>query len=95
MVIWIEAISRSRYIEFLVTVIVVSYIRVYYLVLLLGIMKVTMSENLSSILLNKTNHHLAWPVSPKAIEEDRKKLSTYVYASAFLLLFLFLFLGCM
>ena len=91
MVIWIEAISRSRYIEFLVTVIVVSYIRVYYL----GITKVTMSENLSSILLNKTNHHLAWPVSPKTIEEDRKKLSTYVYASAFLLLFLFLFLGCM
>ena len=91
MVIWIEAISRSRYIEFLVTVIVVSYIRVYYL----GITKVTMSENLSSILLNKTNHHLAWPVSPKTIDEDRKKLSTYVYASAFLLLFLFLFLGCM
>ena len=59
MVIWIEAISHSQYNEFLViiTVIIFSYIRVYYWVL----KRVAMSENLSSVLLNKTNHHLAWP----------------------------------
>ena len=58
-VIWIEAISHSQYTEFLVTITVIlfSYIRVYYWVL----KRVAMSENLSSVLLNKTNHHLAWP----------------------------------
>ena len=93
MVISIEAISHLRYIEFLVTVIVFSYIRVYYWVL----KKVTMSENLSSILLNKTNHHLAWPEYLQNIlkKMGRNYQRMYVYANAFLLLFLFLFLGCM
>ena len=59
MVIWIEAISHSRHIEFLfiVTVIKPSCTRVYYWLL----KRVTVSENLSSILLNKTNQHSAWP----------------------------------
>ena len=66
-VIWIEAISHSRYIEFLVTVIVFSYIRIYYWVL----KRITMSENLNSILLNKTNHHLAWP---EYLQKQLKKM---------------------
>ena len=57
MEVYIEAISHSQYIEFLVTVVIFCYIRVYYWVL----KKLAMLENLSSILLNKTNHHLAWP----------------------------------
>ena len=57
--IWIEAMSHSRYIEFLftVTVIIFSHIRVYYWVL----KRVKMSENLKSVLLIKAKHYLAWP----------------------------------
>ena len=56
-VIWINTITHSHHIEFLftVTVIIFSYIRVYYSVLNRD------TIYLSSILLNKTNHHLASP----------------------------------
>ena len=42
-------------------------IRVYYWVL----KKVTLSENLSSVLLNKTNHNLAWP---ECLQKQLKKM---------------------